>query len=130
MTNAIPTQLLEIASPLVLGAIVGQLYRVFCLPWVLSRLRGLGLGRPLERLASPKAALVSLLPTLAFWLFLAVWCHPSNAPQALAWLTHHSSLLPVTPTPSLLQGVFYAATFFCGYTLAGYPEEPVSAKER
>jgi hypothetical protein len=112
--------LLEIAGPLLLGAVAGTLFKTFVFPRMLERL-----GRYARWVTSPANILLNLMG-VAVLLGLAVACHTSNAAETLEWLRAHPGWLPVQPTPSLLQYLFSGATFFCGYHLANFPSEPSS----
>jgi hypothetical protein len=109
------TLLLELAAPLMAGALAGTLYKKFVFPRLLSLLR------PWAELVNTPANHLAIYFLVAVLLGLAVFCHPSHATEALAWLQAHPGLLPVQPTPSLLQATFYGATFFCAYHLAAIP---------
>ncbi|MFY0530187.1 hypothetical protein ACN28I_45815 [Archangium gephyra] len=108
--------LLEVAAPLMAGALTGTLFKTFVFPKVLSRL-----GPWAELVNTPANRLLSLFFAAAL-LGLAVLCHSSNAEEALAWLRAHPGRLPFQPTPFLLQVTFHGAAFFCAYQLAAFPD--------
>lgn len=131
-----PSQYLETALPLVLGA----LYALFALrvsaPWALSRLerspRKSFLASLMLRAASEQsfrmANFLLMLPFCAGLLFLAAWSHSSRAPEALAWLNAHPGLLPVEPTPALLRGLFHVSAFLGANTFVGLCTMPLQRK--
>ncbi|WP_257459974.1 hypothetical protein [Archangium lipolyticum] len=119
------TLLLELAAPLMLGALAATMNKRFVFPRLRSRL-GPWLN---ELVSSPANRLVSFF-YVAVLLGLAVFCHPSNATEALAWLHAHPELLPVQPTPFLLQATFHGATFFCAYQLTVLPMAPSTREDR
>jgi hypothetical protein len=115
--------LLELAAPLMAGAIAGMMTKTFVLPRLLS-----WLGPWAERVHSPANRMASLF-LVAVYLGLAVFCHSSNAPETLAWLRTHPGLLPIQPTPFLLEVTFHGAAFFCAYQLAAMPTDPPPREE-
>ncbi|WPB80683.1 hypothetical protein KYC5002_16280 [Archangium violaceum] len=106
----------EVAAPLMAGALSGMMFKKFVYPMVLARLGSLA------GLVNSRGNRLMGLLFVAVPLGLAVLCHSSNAEKTLAWLRAHPGMLPVQPTPFLLQVTFYAAAFYCAYLLAAFPD--------
>ncbi|MFY0572837.1 hypothetical protein ACN28E_54655 [Archangium lansingense] len=116
--------LMELAAPLVVGALAGPMFKRFMFRKLRSRL-----GPWVEELVNSPANRLSSLFFVAVMLGLAVFCHPSNVTEALAWLQAHPGLLPVQPTPFLLRVVFHGAAFSCAYNLSALPLAPSSRED-
>lgn len=107
--NPLIEQVLFPALPLVAGVISGLLVRKFDLVGRVARMTGS------SSVVYSRTNRLLILLQLGAWLFLAVWCHPSNTSEVLAWFGAHPNLSPVQLTPAMVRGVFCVAVFFCAY---------------
>lgn len=113
-------QFAEFAGPLLAGLLFGVLYKRYVFPKVFAKV--FARAEPLARLVLTRGNRVASFILSILFLGLALACHSTNAPAALAWLQAHP-VVSAELAPTLLRIVSMAAALLGGCCLTVIPTQ-------